>query len=100
MKRIVTLTTAALLLAGLTSRGFAHENMTEEKQAPSTYNAPASPTPVIAKPASPATPDAQSAPVTGKKVVRHRRHAAHKKIAQASRPMSEKKETKPTASMT
>lgn len=100
MKRIVTLTTAALMIGGLTSLGLAHESMTEGKQAPSAQSAPANTTPVVAKPASPTTQEMQPVTVSGKKVVRSKRHAAHKKMAQASRPMGEKKETKPTASMT
>lgn len=101
MKRIVTLTAAALMITGLTSLGLAHENMTEGKQAPSAQSAPANTTAVVAQPASPATHDTQPATMSGKKVVQSKRHAAHnKKMAQASRPVVEKKETKPTASIT
>jgi hypothetical protein len=106
MKRIVTLTTTALLLAGLTSLGLAHENMTEGKQAPAAQNAPANTTPSVAQPTSSTLPDTQHATLSGKTRVRHRSHTAHKKVAQANQPMSEKKpisekkETKPTASMT
>ncbi|MBI3303509.1 MAG: hypothetical protein HYZ72_15705 [Deltaproteobacteria bacterium] len=101
MKRTVTLTAAALMLAGMTSLSLAHENMTEGKSTPAVQGQPAASTaPVAAKPGVNAAQDKQPAVVSGKSEVQPSKEqpAAPQKVVQgrnttAEKTVTEKKET-------
>ena len=96
MKRLVTMTAAALMLAGTTSLSLAYENMNEGKTTPSVQGQPAASTaPVAAKPVVNAGQEKQPAVVSGKSEVKPNmaQPAASQKVAEASGTVTEKKET-------
>jgi len=104
MKRIVTLTTAALMLAGMTSLSLAHESTTEGKQPPTAQSQPTvSPTaPVATKQVVNTEQEKQPVAVNGKSEVRPSKkpHVARQKMAKGNKSVTEKKESPATTTMT
>ena len=104
MKRIVTLTTAALMLAGMTSLSLAHESTTEGKQPPTAQSQPAVSTtaPVAATQAVNTEQEKQPVAVNGKSEVQPSKkpHVARQKMALRNKSVTEKKESPATTTMT
>ena len=104
MKRIVTLTTAALMLTGMTSLSLAHESTTEGKQPPTAQSQPTvSPTaPVATKQVVNTEQEKQPVAVNGKSEVRpsKKHHVARQKMALRNKSVTEKKESPATTTMT
>jgi hypothetical protein len=100
MKRIVTLTTAALMLAGMTSLSLAHESTTEGTQTPpAVQSQPATGT---VKSAVNMGQEKPPVAVNDKSEVQpsKKHHAARRKMAQGSSAVTEKKETPATTTAT
>ncbi len=104
MKRIVTLTTAALMLAGMTSLSLAHESTTEGKQPPTAQSQPAVSTtaPVATTQVVNTEQEKQPVAVNGKSEVQpsKKHHVARQKMAKGSKSVTEKKESPATTTMT
>lgn len=96
MKRIVTMTATALMIAGMTSLGLAGESTTHSKQTPAAQDQPASMTPVAAEQAGGAAQGKQSAVENGKSAVQGEKPAAHSTMT----PESKKAEQKPQETRT